>query len=217
MNLFTQTVLVVGRITTSGVQMLGTGFLISNDGKIATTKHVINGDERNLVILSPKINDLNLYQDTIDNNCQPISVTVLEIDSFRDIAILKAEITYNGQLSILGSFDDISVGSGLSIFGFPHCTEGRRVLTLQQAELGAKILLECNSIKSKHGVVNVQSRPGQSGSMVYAQSINKIVGMLIGAFVPDNGGGISLGGINPRELHQTTHCVSVEYIQKMLR
>jgi S1-C subfamily serine protease len=73
MNLFTQIVLVVGRSTPSGVQMLGTGFLVSCDGKIATAKHVINGDERNLVVLMPKINNINLYQDSSDTNLSTYS------------------------------------------------------------------------------------------------------------------------------------------------
>lgn len=98
------------------------------------------------------------------------------------------------------------------IIGFPHCTEGRKVLTVQEADVGAKILLESNNIKSKYIVVNTQTRPGQSGSLVYDPKSNKIIAMLIGAFAPDSG--ISLGGINPRELHQTTHCISAEYILK---
>jgi hypothetical protein len=115
----------------------------------------------------------------------------------------------------LGSFDEVAVGESLTLFGFPHCVEGRMVLTCQYAELGAKILIECSSIKSKYAVVNIQARPGQSGSIVYASSINKVVGMLIGAFAPA-GSRISLGGINPRELHQTNHCLSAAYIRKML-
>ena len=54
----------------------------------------------------------------------------------------------------------------------------------------------------------------RSGSIIYSANQNKIIGVLIGAFASSSG--ISLGGINPRELHQTTQCLSAEYIKKMI-
>ncbi len=109
--------------------------------------------------------------------------------------ILKADIKFSGNLPILGSFDNIKIGEELGIFSFPHCVAGRRVLTFQKAELGAKILLDSNSIKSKHGVINTQSRPGQSGGLIFSNRTQQIVGVLIGAYAPIQNGGISLGGI----------------------
>ena len=215
MNIFTQLVLIVGRITPQGVNMLGTGFLISSDGLIATTAHNVNNDDRNLVILAPNIRNINDYQDISDIKCAPIGVRISEIDPIKDIAILKADLTFNGGIPEISSFDVDNVGDEVGIFGFPHCVEGRRALTFQKAEIGSKILLQTNNIKSKHAVINIQARPGQSGSLVYSLNKQKISGILIGAYAP-KGGGISLGGINPRELHQTTHCISTEYIREMI-
>ena len=125
-------------------------------------------------------------------------------------------MTFNGQLPQLGSFDDDEVGAEIGIYGFPHCVEGRRALTFQKAEIGAKVLLASGGIKSKHAVINIQSRPGQSGSLIFSPHNQRISGVLMGAWAPKSSGGISLGGINPRELHQTTHCISAEYIREML-
>lgn len=216
MDLFTQIVVTVGRITPKGVGMLGTGFIISTDGNIVTTKHVVGTDPTGLVVLMPHINNIDEYQDTTDNRCQPIPVEILEIDPLKDLSILKTDIRFSGKLPELGSFDDIKIGEELGIFSFPHCVTGRRVLTFQKAELGAKILLESNTIKSKHGVINSQSRPGQSGALIFSSRTQMIIGVLIGAYAPLQGGAISLGGINPQELHQTTHCISAEYITEMI-
>jgi len=215
MNLFTQLVYVIGRVTPTGVDMLGTGFLVGRDGVIATTHHVVGSTDANLVILAPHTNDINAYQDLSDTSCRPLPVAIKEIDPIRDIALLKADIRFDSQIPQLGSFDAVSVGDEVGIFGYPHCVEGRRALTYQKTELGAKVLLETSGIKSKHAVINTQSRPGQSGSLVFSPKTNSITGLLVGAWVPGQGG-ISLGGINPRELHQTTHCVSAEYIKGML-
>jgi len=214
-QLFTQQVVTIGKVTPQHVQMLGTGFFIS-ENKVATTRHVVGNNNDGLVILAPHINNINAYQDTSDNSCRPIQANIVEIDPIKDLAILQIDGTLNGQLPPIGSFDEVNVSEEVGIFGFPHSVEGRRVLTYQKAELGAKVLLSSNGIKTKHGVINIQARPGQSGSLVFSGRLNRIVGILVGAYAPDGANGISLGGINPRELHQTTHCISAEYLRDML-
>lgn len=215
MQRFTQQVVTIGRVTPQHIEMLGTGFFVSNN-KIATTRHVVGGHGDDLVILAPHINDINAYQDTSDNSCKAISAKIVEIDPIKDLAIMEIDGSLSGSLPEVGSFDEVKVSEEIGIFGFPHSVEGRRVLTYQKAEIGAKVLLQSNGIKSKHAVINIQARPGQSGSLVFSPRLNKILGILIGAYAPEGGGGISLGGINPRELHQTTHCISAEYLREML-
>lgn len=214
MQLFTQQVVVIGKITPQHVQMLGTGFFIS-ENQVATTRHVSGSQGEGLVILTPHINDINSYQDTADMSCKPVTAKIEEVDPVKDLAILKVDAKLSGNLPAIGSFDEVQVSEELGIFGYPHCVEGRRVLTFQKTELGAKLLLSSSEISSKHAVINIQARPGQSGSLVFSARLNKIIGVLIGAYAPD-GGGISLGGINPRELHQTTHCISAEYLLEMI-
>jgi Trypsin-like peptidase domain len=214
MDIFTQFVAIIGRMTPSHVDMLGTAFMISNDGAYATSRHVIGDNPNGLVILAPHIQKINEYQDVTDPRCQPLNATVLEIDPIKDLAIIKVDLNFTGIIPAIGSLDEIAVGENVGIFGYPHCTEGRRVLTYQSTAIGAKILLESNSIKSKHAVVNIQSRPGQSGSMVFSPRLQKVVGLLIGTYA--NKFGLSLGGINPAELNQTTHIISADYILEMI-
>ena len=217
MDRFTQLVLVIGRVTPNHVQLLGTGFLVSNDGKIATTRHVVGDSDKNLVILAPHVRSINEYQDMTDTRCTHINASIAEMDPIRDLAILKADVNLSGIIPPLSSFDEVNVGEDVGIFGFPHSVQGRRALTFQKAELGCKVLLDSNNIKSKYAVINTQARPGQSGSLVFLPRTNSICGVLVGAWAPNlNGGGISLGGVNPHELHQTTHCVSAEYLRAML-
>ena len=215
MNNFTQIICVVGKSNPDGILMLGTGFIISRSGLIVTTKHVVGSDDSRLVLLMPHINLFDEYQDISNTRCNAVPIKIKEIDPIKDLCILQAiGITCNSILPTLGSLDNVHIGDKVNIFGFPHCVEGRRVLTYQETEIGAKILLDSNGVKSKHAVINTQSRPGQSGSMIYHQPTNSVVGVLTGAYAPHSG--ISIGGINPRELHQTSHCISAEYINKML-
>lgn len=214
MDIFTQFVAIVGRMTPSHIEMLGTAFMISNNGAYATSRHVIGDNPNGLVILAPHIQKIDEYQDVADTRCQPVNAIVLEIDPIKDLAIIKADVNFSGAIPAIASLDEVAVGETVGIFGYPHCTEGRRVLTFQNTEVGAKILLESSSIKSKHAVLNIQSRPGQSGSMVFSPRLQRIVGLLVGTYAPQFG--ISLGGINPAELNQTTHIISAEYIREMM-
>lgn len=196
--------------------MLGTGFLFRDDGYIGTTQHVVGVDPSSLVILAPHIKSMNEYQDLSDTLCQPVPARVVELDPIRDLAVIKADVTFSGSIPALSSFDAINVSSEVGIFGYPHCVEGRRALTFQKAELGAKVRLTERGVATNHAVINVQARPGQSGSAVVDFPTQTIAGVLVGAWAPASSGGISLGGINPRELHQTTHCVPANYLSEML-
>lgn len=205
----------IGRITPNGINLLGTCFLLNKAGLFATASHVTNNDNNNLVIFISSNTDLTTYQDTTNNQGQTVSASIFKVDPIRDICILKIDNQALSNLQI-GGTDDIKVSENVGIVGFPHCVNGRNILTFQSTEVGAKVLIESSGIKSNHLVLNVQTRPGQSGSPIFRLSDSKLIGMIIGSYVPGGGGGISLGGVDPHTLHQTTHAVSSEYILKMI-
>lgn len=208
----------IGRITPKGVNLLGTGFLLNKPGLIVTCAHVIKNDDSNLVLVlnSRRIND---YQDTSDTSVQCINIKVKEINPFTDICILQIDdnvLRLPSSNIVIGGTDTIAVGENIYICGFPHCDHGRKILTRQNTSVGAKILLDSSGIKSKHIVLNIQSRPGQSGSPVFRQSDDKLIAMVIGSYAPAGSGEIIIGGIDPQTLHQTTHAISAEYIKEMI-
>ena len=205
----------VGRITPTGVKLLGSCFLLNKRGLLATASHVTNNDNTNLVIFVSTNTDLTTYQDTSNNNGRTIPATIHKVDPIRDICILKVDFEIFSDI-IIGGSDDINVAENVGVIGFPHCVNGRNVLTYQNTVIGAKVLIESSGIKSKHLILNIQTRPGQSGSPIFRLSDSKLVGMIIGSYVPGGNSSISLGGIDPQTLHQTTHAVSSECIIKMI-
>ncbi len=213
---FTQITLVIGkRDKVSGfIQMLGSGFLISNYGKVVTARHVVGNETEGLCVLMPHIPNINAYQDLSDTSCRSVPAIVEDINPITDLCILKTDLRFNGQLPKLDSLDSVLVGERIGIFGFPHCVMGRRVLTYQETGIGAKMLLETSGIKSKYATINIQTRPGQSGSLVFDLKTGFIVGLLIGAYSPESG--VIIAGINPHELNQTSYCISANHIKEML-
>ncbi len=204
----------VGRITPTGLTLLGTAFAINKPGFFATAAHVVNHNDNGLVIIFNGMSSMQDYQDTSRKQVQYMSAVIAEINPICDVCLIKTEMTIQSTMS-LSSTDNIQVGSEVVVFGYPHSNHGRMVLTQQNTHIGAKILIESAGIKLKNIILNIQTRPGQSGGPIINSQTNEIVGMVIGSYAPNTNGGISIGGIDPQTLHQTTHAISAEYIKEM--
>ncbi len=149
--------------------------MIEKGKYIVVPRHVIGDNDENLSIILPSMRSINEYQDTTVTRANCIGVKIIASDPFRDISILKPIQSITAPEVLLGNIDNIKIMEQTYIIGFPHCTEGRKVLTVQEADVGAKILLESNNIKSKYIVVNTQTRPGQSGSLVYDPKVIELL------------------------------------------
>lgn len=207
-------IVAIGRQTPEGVRLLGTGFGIQAN-RIATAAHVVGPSDSALVAILPPIGAPAGYQDTTNTEVRQSPLTIVAFDAVRDIAIVELTgLEISGKLE-LKSTDSVSPGSPVVTHGYPHADTGRLVLTQHAALVGAKILLGNSAIKTKHIVLNIQTRPGQSGSPVFSEGA--VCAMVVGAYRPEAPGGINLGGIDPATLHQTTHAVSAEYIQEMIK
>lgn len=205
----------VARVTADQHSVLGTAFLVGKN-LVATAAHVTGGDDRGLVILLNENSSFGEYQRTSEGRqIQYSAARIHAIDPVRDICILQPTGDIFPHYK-LGSTDEVVPGQMTVTFGFPHADTGRIVLTQQNVQIGAKVMIDAGATSAKHIVLNMLARPGQSGSPVFDPETEKLVAMIIGAYVPAGGGGVIVGGINPAALHQTTHAVSAEYITQMI-
>lgn len=211
-----QVVYTLGRVAPSGVTLLGTAFAVGSN-KVATAFHVVGSNDQDLALITPRIGSILEYQDTSDQSVNVIPLTISAADPIRDLCVLQLAAG-NGIMGQprLSSTDAAPPGAPVVTFGFPHANHGRMVLTLQQASVGARILIESEGIKTKHIVMNTQARSGQSGGPVFDAKMSSIIGVLLGSYAPQSAPGILLGDINPQALHQTTHAISAEYLTGML-
>lgn len=212
-----QVVWPLARKRTDGlVDLLGTCFAVG-PRKFATAAHVTGPSDIGLVAIVNRVNSISDYQDTTDTSVQLIDMRLVGYDPVRDIAIVEiAEKTSSIRIGYrLDGTDSTPSGTSVVSLGFPHIDTGRLVLTQHASTVGARILLGSNSLKVKHIVLNTQTRPGQSGGPVFSSDGKRVHAMILGGYVPPRSRGISLGGIDPHTLHQTTHAVSAEYIKAM--
>lgn len=81
----------------------GTGFFISSDGLIITNKHVVSEEKADYTVMA--------------QNGKQYSATVLTIDSFNDIAILKITTNENMPVLPLGDSSSLKVGQTVVAIG----------------------------------------------------------------------------------------------------
>lgn len=145
---------------------LGSGFIISSDGEIITSAHVVYGATKISVIL--------------DNN-QELEANIIGIDSATDIALLKIEtaglkiVKLANKLPAVGEWV-VAIGSP---YGFMHSLTSGVV-----SSVGRSI----PSISSDTGITFLQTdvpiNPGSSGSPLFNLS-GEVVGMNSLIYSPD--------------------------------
>jgi hypothetical protein len=198
---------------------LGTCFAVA-PRLFATAAHVTGPSDQGLAAIVGKADSLHDYQDTTNLSATGIKLRIVNYNPIHDISILEI-VDDQGAVQFhyaLASSDLIAPGSPVASLGYPHADHGRLVLTQQSSMIGARVLLGAGSVKVKHVVLNTQTRPGQSGGPVFTADGKLICAMIVGGYAPNGSGGsgVSLGGIDPQTLHQTTHAVSAEHIMGMI-
>jgi hypothetical protein len=121
--------------------MLGTGFIISNDGKIVTNFHVIKDLEGGSVQLT--------------NGTVFASVSVVAEDKERDLAILQV-VGQNLPILDMGDSDNLNVGDPVVVVGNPRGLEGT---------VTAGILSSIRDTGEGHKIIQTDAavNPGNSG------------------------------------------------------
>jgi len=165
-------VMSLGRRSSTGINILGTCFLTKNPGCFATASHVTQGNDKDLCVIIQNQDQLSDYQDASDNQVRCVPAFIDKIDTIHDTAIVRINEGLTSTIELV-SLDQVKVGTEIEIFGYPHAEHGRKILTKQSADIGAKILLSAAHAKIKHCVVNIQTRPGQSGSPIFIKGTKK--------------------------------------------
>lgn len=80
----------VGRITPTGISLLGTAFFINKPGILATASHVVGNNDNDLVIIMNRINSIQDYQDTSNMQVSYVPAKIKEINPIYDVCLLRS-------------------------------------------------------------------------------------------------------------------------------
>lgn len=149
----------------------GTGFQLRS-GVIITCAHVIGKSKAfEIMAISPD-NSRIWFKD-------------MKIDVNRDLAILTPISNLTGGLSI-GNEDSLKLGNIVSTWGFPYGHNGPSPLLSVGFLAGYKSYKD-NVTKGetiKHLVVNGAFNPGNSGGPLFAQNLDKVIGIVVSKVIP---------------------------------
>lgn len=150
----TSSVMLIHSEQKAGNEAIGTGFVLSQDGLIATNFHVIEGAEK-----------LSVKSDT--GGTYPV-VMILATDKKRDIAILKVEAR-NLPLLELSDSDKVKPGMSIAVIGNPRGLES----TITEGIVSA-----IRAIDDYGSVIQISAAisPGSSGSPVFDKE-GHVIGM----------------------------------------
>lgn len=204
------------RMEDGGPIVLGTAFCIGGN-RLATAAHVVAGTDANLFFGPLPYRSINEFQEVPPNKIPLVPVKIERVNTLKDICILTADIIApNIQMAPI---DGIEVGEEVISLGYPHADDRRIILTQFRNEIGAKIMISEFGLRTRHYIINLFARPGQSGGPVFVVRQNRalLIGMVIGSYTNTSSPGLILHGLNPRSLNQTTHAISATHILEVIR
>lgn len=199
-------------------RILGSAFMVA-PGYWATAFHVVKSKQNSIKVALPRFQENSDYQETGDGQITFVDAEIWRVDPIRDLCIVKqpGEIGPPTPTPAFGGADNLTIGDPVSTMGFPHADWGRLVLTRRDTAVGAKVLLPNSGMDVKHLVLNMQGQKGQSGGAVVDLKTGVVVAVLVGNYAAGGGGHISIGGIDPATLNETTYAVSAEYLGEMFK
>ncbi|OGM89329.1 hypothetical protein A3J77_01385 [Candidatus Wolfebacteria bacterium RBG_13_41_7] len=167
------------------ITILGSGFCVSNDGKILTVAHLYNqlNDEqrKNLaafVMAEERQNDFQRYQwmpiklvNKIDNN----DIALFQIDNYKNTLLKKLE---------LGDSEFVEVGQDAYFIGFPYAAQlmrdGFGVTLITNKAIISNIKRDGVSLGHERNwfILDAISNPGNSGCPLIDIKTNKVIGVM---------------------------------------
>ncbi|MBX4186883.1 MAG: serine protease [Candidatus Doudnabacteria bacterium] len=186
-----KSIVAIGYTTTVPDQIIitGSGFAVSDDGRILTCAHVYNQTPKEFIVnlkalvrIEEKIPDLEKYE--------WIPVKLIAKDDLKDAAVLQLERFKDTLIKSLdlGDSDGADVGQDVYFMGFPYAAqlinEGFGItVTLSKAVIG-NIKRNGQDLKQPRVwiLVDTINNPGNSGAPLIDLETNKVIGFMAIAF-----------------------------------
>ncbi len=171
------------------ITIIGSGFAISDDGRILSAAHLYNQ------LKSEQINNLkaNVMVKEIENNLERykwMPIKLISKDDKNDIAILQLE-EYKGTLLKkldLGDSEKVEIGQEVYFIGFPYAAqlmnEGFGVTLVVNKGIISNIKRDGVDPSHKRNwlIVDAISNPGNSGCPLINTETNRVIGVMTIAF-----------------------------------
>lgn len=171
------------------ITIIGSGFCVTDDGKILTAAHLynqLNNEQRkNLkanVMIEETYKDIERYRwvpiKLVDKNDEN-DLAIFQLEGYKDSLISKLD---------LGDSDKIEVGQEVYFIGFPYAAQlindGFGVTLIVNRSIVSNIKRSGTDPEHKRNwfIIDAISNPGNSGSPLLDLETNKVIGVMTIAF-----------------------------------
>ena len=172
------------------ITIIGSGFAVSDDGKILTAAHLFNqvppGQQKNLK--ANIIIEENDKEDFARYQWKPI--TLVKKNDLNDLAVFQMEDLQNSKIKKLdfGDSDKVEIGQDIYFIGFPYAAQlmndGFGVTLIVNKSIISNIKRDGRDPAHKRNwiILDAISNPGNSGCPLIDIDSNKVIGVMTISF-----------------------------------
>jgi serine protease Do len=195
------------------VVFLGTAFLVHEQGYLLTATYLLEENYEGLMVARP-------------SNPEAFSPLSLDVVQAIPVEVVKADHTTNTTLlhftkpliidtpdHIVGNVEFVHLGSSVLGFGFPFGHEDLQNLAVQSGIIASKVSLR-DSVNLF--LFDRAMHTGMAGGPLVNYDDGRVIGIMMGLFVPKEEGGDFVRGTLPGYESSFSYAISIEYGKAML-
>jgi len=195
------------------VLFLGTAFIIHEEGYLLTASHLLEENYEGIMAVRPS--DPDDFSPLSLEMVHAMPLDTVKVDHENNTALLR----FSGKMAIetpdhlIGSSDSVMPGSSVLGFGFPFGHRDLHNMAVQSCIIGSKVKLK---ERTNLFLVDTAIHAGMAGGPLVSGDDGRVVGILVGRFLPHDEGGDFIRGNHPDFETSFSYAVSIEYGRAML-
>ncbi len=195
------------------VVFLGTAFIAHKEGYILTASYLIGDDYSGL--MAGRTDNPEEFTSLSLDRVQAVPLEVVKADHTTNTAVLKfsKNVVLDTPDHLVGTVENITLGNSVLCFGFPFGHRDLHNLSVQRALISSKISLRDYT---NLFLFDTAVHAGMAGGPLVNNDDGRVIGIIIGRFLPEEQGGDFVRGDHPDYETSFSYAVSIEYGKRML-
>lgn len=195
---------------------LGSAFICSNKGYLATCAHNINISKHDKLYIATIEHSINEFTPLTNQSVNAIKISIVQFDSNSDVCLLKINnITTNFHApdNFLLKNRTLDVGSKCLYMGYPFGDFGFHKAKISATIISSKII---NEKGVKQYVLDTMVHSGNSGGPVIDIESGYICGIISGRFNPMGKSGMFIGNYQVSSDTTISKAIPIEYLISLM-
>lgn len=198
------------------VYFLGSAFICSNNGYLATCAHNIDISKYDKLYISTIEHSINEFTPLTSQRVNAIPVSIVQFDSNSDVCLLKINNStpnFNAPDNFLLKNRTLDVGSKCLYMGYPFGDVGFHKAKVSSTIISSKII---NEKDVKQYLLDTVAHSGNSGGPLIDIESGYICGIISGRFNPIGKSGLFIGNYQVGSDTTISKAIPIEYLISLM-